>query len=139
MRLPMPLFARLLTLVLFASLAACQTIHRSERVLVEPEPAAVPAPAKPTIPAKSLSGTIAQLRLRASESELAVLARLEAELRLLAGLIDEAERAGRPSGQFSYATLRAELDGLRAGIRAYRVSEWQQPREIEAMALESHR
>lgn len=134
----MPLFARLLTLVLFASLAACQTIRRGERVLVEPEPVAVPAP-KPTIPAKSLSGTIAQLRLRASESELAVLARLEAELRLLAGLIDEAERAGRPSGQFAYATLRAELDALRAGIRAYRVSEWQQPREIEAMALESHR
>ena len=136
----MPLFARLLTLFALAGLAACHTTRPSEIVSVEPEPVAVPpAPAKPTIPAKSLSGTIAQLRLRASESELAVLARMEAELRLLAGLIDEAERAGRPSGQFSYATLRAELDGLRAGIRAYRVSEWQQPREIEAMALESHR
>ena len=97
------------------------------------------APSKITTDAKPLSGTIAQLRLRASESELAALARLETELRLLSQLIDEAERAGRPCGQFSYATLRAELDGLRAGIRAYRVSEWQQPREIEAMALESHR
>ena len=135
----MPLIARLLTLFALAGLAACHPTRPSEIVSVEPKPVAVPAPAKPTIPAKSLSGTIAQLRLRASESELAVLARLEAELRLLAGLIDEAERAGRPSGQFSYATLRAELDGLRAGIRAYRVSEWQQPREIEAMALESTR
>lgn len=135
----MPLIARLLTLFALAGLAACHTTRPSEIVSVEPKPVAVPAPAKPTIPSKSLYGTIAQLRLRASESELAVLARLEAELRLLAGLIDEAERAGRPSGQFSYATLRAELDGLRAGIRAYRVSEWQQPREIEAMALESIR
>ena len=135
----MPLFARLMPLVLLAGLAACHTTRHSEIVPVEPEPLAVPAPSKITTDAKPLSGTIAQLRLRASESELAVLARLEAELRLLAGLIDEAERAGRPSGQFSYATLRAELDGLRAGIRAYRVSEWQQPREIEAMALESHR
>ena len=135
----MPLIARLLTLVLMASLAACQTIRRSESLPVEPEPVALPAPPKLVTPTKQLSGTIAQLRLRASESELAALARLETELRLLSQLIDEAERAGRPSGQFAYARLRAELDGLRAGIRAYRVSEWQQPREIEAMALESIR
>ena len=135
----MTLFARLLTLFALAGLAACHTTRPSEIVSVEPEPIALPAPAKLAMPAKPLSGTIAQLRLRASESELAVLARLEVELRLLADLIDEAERAGRPSGQFSYTTLRTELDALRAGIRAYRVSEWQQPREIEAMALESHR
>jgi hypothetical protein len=121
---------RFLCLVLLCGLAGCHALtrgHEAANSKPEAEPEAVPV----TVLART-PGTIAQLRLRASESELAVLGRLEAELALLSGVINEAERVSAPPGQFSYASLRAELAQIRADIRAYRVSEWQQPREIEA-------
>ena len=71
---------------------------------------------------------------RMQESELDALARIEHELALIKLSIAEAQsRAQGTRLQFDYEALRLDIDRIRLGIRAHRVGELTQPREIEPL------
>ncbi len=73
--------------------------------------------------------------VRMSESELAILARLEHELELLKETVREAQASARPGKlQFDYDQLRLDIDRIRLGIRSHRIGELTEPRAIEALS-----
>jgi len=73
--------------------------------------------------------------VRMSESELAILARLEHELELLKETVREAQASARPGKlQFDYDQLRLDIDRIRLGIRSHRIGELSEPRAIEALS-----
>ena len=73
--------------------------------------------------------------VRMSESELAILARLEHEMELLKDTVREAQASARPGKlQFDYDQLRLDIDRIRLGIRSHRIGELTEPRAIEALS-----
>ena len=73
--------------------------------------------------------------VRMSETELAILARLEHELELLKETVREAHASARPGKlQFDYDQLRLDIDRIRLGIRSHRIGELTEPRAIEALS-----
>ncbi len=73
--------------------------------------------------------------VRMSESELAILARLEHELELLKETVREAQASAKPGKlQFDYDQLRLDIDRIRLGIRSHRIGELTEPRAIEALS-----
>ena len=73
--------------------------------------------------------------VRMSESELAILARLEHELELLKETVREAQASARAGKlQFDYDQLRLDIDRIRLGIRSHRIGELTEPRAIEALS-----
>ncbi len=73
--------------------------------------------------------------VRMSESELAILARLEHEMELLKATVREAQASARPGKlQFDYEQLRLDIDRIRLGIRSHRIGELTEPRAIEALS-----
>ena len=78
---------------------------------------------------------VAPAPVRMSESELAILARLEHELELLKETVREAQASARPGKlQFDYDQLRLDIDRIRLGIRSHRIGELTEPRAIEALS-----
>ena len=79
--------------------------------------------------------TAAAAPVRMSESELAILARLEHELELLKETVREAQASARAGElQFDYDQLRLDIDRIRLGIRSHRIGELTEPRAIEALS-----
>ncbi len=84
--------------------------------------------------------SVAMQAPRTSESELMILARLEAELALLSPTLREAEMAGQSNRQqFDYEQLRLDLDRIRFGLRQYRSGELDQPRALPPISGEYRR
>ena len=123
------------TLMLFLSLyflGGCQ--HNIAKPACTQTTQAVPIRPLPSTPRVD---SIAQLQLRTTETELAVLTRLEHELVLLEPIVRESERASNHARyQFDYDALRLDLTRIRQGIREYRAGELSQPREIEPIKIE---
>ena len=84
---------------------------------------------------ESAPSVAAATPVRMSESELAILARLEHELELLKETVREAQASARPGKlQFDYDQLRLDIDRIRLGIRSHRIGELTEPRAIEALS-----
>ena len=82
---------------------------------------------------ESASPTAAPVRM--SESELAILARIEHELELLKETVREAQSTARAGKlQFDYDQLRLDIDRIRLGIRSHRIGELTEPRAIKALS-----
>ena len=84
---------------------------------------------------ESAPSVAAPVPVRMSESELAILARLEHEMELLKETVREAQASARPGKlQFDYEQLRLDIDRIRLGIRSHRIGELTEPRAIEALS-----
>ena len=84
---------------------------------------------------ESAPSVAAPVPVRMSESELAILARLEHEMEVLKETVREAQASARPGKlQFDYDQLRLDIDRIRLGIRSHRIGELSEPRAIEALS-----
>jgi RAQPRD family integrative conjugative element protein len=113
-------------------LLVCSFLLGGALQAAEPSPHTANAPAQVARP--PVAGLPVARPTRMQESELDALARIEHELALIKLSIAEAQsRAQGTRLQFDYDALRLDIDRIRFGIRAHRIGELAQPREIEPL------